>query len=305
MSSAHAQSITIQDVRIGQPGDRWLDGQQFQRLERVTLDGQFGYAVTYELAAHGSLKIFWPRAAIDFADESPRTRWLALNLRRGRLWYPKLITARSLPRVHRGILKLDAMYAADARGELAVFEGFSLIVALASARPPVSALPARPVARTISGRGSFGSPKPPPSGASGSSASKGASARSAAASTSTAIAKPVRASRRALGRALEKAGHTRPEGAAAHHIVAGNANLAGPARRTLQNFGIGINEATNGVFLPATRASANPSGAAVHSTLHTRAYYQQVNARLANVTSKAEVESALAGIRATLLRGGF
>lgn len=301
--AARAQSVTVEDVRLGQPGDRWLDTQQFQRLERVTLDGQFGYAVTYDIRGHGRVKIFWPRESINFTDKSPRARWLVLQLKRGRLWYPQIITGRSLPSVHRGILKLDEMYAADARSERAVFEGFSLIVALASARPPVRALPARPVS---SGRASVGSSKPTASVTGNSSASSGSRvARTAASTTSTTATKSVTASRRALGRALEKAGHTRHPGAAAHHIVAGNAKLAAPARKTLEKVGIGINEATNGVFLPATRTSANPGGAAVHSTLHTHEYYARVTDMLRSARTRAQAEHTLSEIRQILLSGGF
>ncbi len=72
----------------------------------------------------------------------------------------------------------------------------------------------------------------------------------------------------------------RPAGAATHHIVAGGAEAAAPARAVLQRFGIGINDAVNGVFLPASRAAPNAAGAAVHSTVHTRAYYQAVNEAL-------------------------
>ena len=68
-------------------------------------------------------------------------------------------------------------------------------------------------------------------------------------------------SSRALGTALEGAGIARPAESAAHHIVAGGAAAAAQARAVLQRFGIGINDAANGVFLPATRASANPLGA--------------------------------------------
>jgi RHS repeat-associated protein len=58
-------------------------------------------------------------------------------------------------------------------------------------------------------------------------------------------------SSRALGRALESSGIVRPADAAAHHIVAGSAQGAAAARAALQRLGIDINDAVNGVFLPA------------------------------------------------------
>jgi hypothetical protein len=62
-----------------------------------------------------------------------------------------------------------------------------------------------------------------------------------------------KSSRRALGRALEASGVARQPGYEAHHIVAGGFEDADPARQVLQKFGIGINEASNGVFLPADK----------------------------------------------------
>jgi hypothetical protein len=59
-------------------------------------------------------------------------------------------------------------------------------------------------------------------------------------------------SSRVLGRALEAAGHFRPPSSAAHHIVAGTAKIAADARAALRRFGIALDDAVNGVFLPAT-----------------------------------------------------
>jgi hypothetical protein len=115
----------------------------------------------------------------------------------------------------------------------------------------------------------------------------------------------VAPSSRSLGRALEAAGHVRPPGSAAHHIISGSAPEAAQARAVLQQFGIGIDEAVNGVFLPANRAASNPAGAAVHSTLHTNKYYQQVTRMLSAATTRAEAEAALNAIRQALLSGGL
>lgn len=97
----------------------------------------------------------------------------------------------------------------------------------------------------------------------------------------------------------------RPAGSAAHHIVAGGAKAAVPARAALQRFGIGVNDAANGVFLPASRAAPNAAGAAVHSTVHTRAYYQAVNNALGQATTRAEALEVLGALRQGLLGGGL
>ena len=90
-----------------------------------------------------------------------------------------------------------------------------------------------------------------------------------------------------------------------HHIVAGNARGAAESRKILQRFDIDINDATNGVFLPATRASPNPTGAAVHSTLHTKSYYKGVHELLKKARTRAEAENILQQIRQRLLAGGL
>ncbi len=108
-----------------------------------------------------------------------------------------------------------------------------------------------------------------------------------------------------LATALEAAGHARPVESAAHHIVSRYSKGAAEARQVLTKFGIGLDEAANGVFLPATKASVNPLNAAVHSTVHTKAYYQTVNKILTSTTSRQEALDALAYIQQKLLQGGL
>lgn len=108
-----------------------------------------------------------------------------------------------------------------------------------------------------------------------------------------------------LARVLESAGHIRPLESAAHHIVAQGSLRATQARRVLNRFGIDINNAVNGVFLPANLRSANAAGSAVHSTLHTRAYCAAVNAELAAARTRGQAEAALNSIRQALLNGKF
>jgi RHS repeat-associated protein len=115
----------------------------------------------------------------------------------------------------------------------------------------------------------------------------------------------VAASSRALGNALEEAGFVRGAGEAAHHIVAGAAPEAAAARAILSQFGVGINDAANGVFLPGNLAAENAAGAAVHSTIHTAAYYQAVNEALAGATTQSQVLDILAHIAESLQSGGF
>ncbi|MCA3718063.1 MAG: AHH domain-containing protein, partial [Brevundimonas sp.] len=100
---------------------------------------------------------------------------------------------------------------------------------------------------------------------------------------------------RALSAALTRAGIVRPANSAAHHIVAGNARGAAAARATLSRFGIGIDSAANGIFLPAGQ----------HAPLHTSAYYSAVNAALSGVASRAQAEAVLQGIGRALLTGSF
>lgn len=73
----------------------------------------------------------------------------------------------------------------------------------------------------------------------------------------------------------------------------------------IQDFGIGINDAVNGVFLPATRYAQNVFGAAVHSMIHTSAYYQAVNEALSAATTRQQAVDILTSIARGLRSGGF
>lgn len=108
--------------------------------------------------------------------------------------------------------------------------------------------------------------------------------------TETAIEVGVKASSRVLANALEASGQIRAAGTAAHHIVAGAAKKAAEARAVLTRFGVGINNAANGVFLRA----------GVHARIHTNAYYETVNGLLRQAASREEVLEVLAAIRNSL-----
>jgi len=108
-----------------------------------------------------------------------------------------------------------------------------------------------------------------------------------------------------LRRNLENAGVDRPTYAnAAHHIVAGGSKneAAVNSRNILQQYGIDINDAANGVFLPTDR---NVIGAIYHPSMHTKAYYKKVNDMLGYATSRQDVLDILNDISNQLLEGKF
>ena len=114
-----------------------------------------------------------------------------------------------------------------------------------------------------------------------------------------------RASPRALARALEVSGIQRPPGYAAHHIVAGNDQRAAPAREMLKKFGISINSAVNGVFLPADKATEIINGETIHASLHTQPYFDAVEDALRMATTREEAADALRRIGRALQSGNF
>jgi len=89
---------------------------------------------------------------------------------------------------------------------------------------------------------------------------------------------------------------------AAHHIVAGSSPKAAEARAILQKYGIDINDAANGVFLPMAKEVAE---GAYHPSLHTNKYYDEINSLLSDVTSKQEALDVLEYISEALQDGTF
>lgn len=98
---------------------------------------------------------------------------------------------------------------------------------------------------------------------------------------------------------------TRQAGQALHHIVGLADEEAELARRILKKFKVHIDEAYNGVYLPASTKSPNPMGSMVHSKLHTKEYYRKVNKFLGVAKSRQDVIERLERIRKTLLDGTF
>lgn len=113
-------------------------------------------------------------------------------------------------------------------------------------------------------------------------------------------------STRKLARNMAKAGIDRPAGTAAHHIVPAGLKKfrsAEKARAILSKFGIGVENAANGVYLPSRFDDAVK--AAYHGTLHSKRYFDEVLKRLQKARSKEEALVILNQIRKELLAGNF
>ena len=96
-------------------------------------------------------------------------------------------------------------------------------------------------------------------------------------------ARSVRHSR-TLARNIKKAsGAAKHTQADAHHIVAAADKRARRARGFLFRWGIGINDADNGVYLPKKWTSQVPGleDATAHEVIHTTAYHLAITAKLA------------------------
>ena len=92
----------------------------------------------------------------------------------------------------------------------------------------------------------------------------------------------------------------------AHHIVPsgdGRYAKATMCKDILTKFGIDINSASNGVFLPSQPGIQ--TAATYHGALHTASYYDKVYAVLSQANSADEVVGALGYIKTALLNGTF
>lgn len=97
----------------------------------------------------------------------------------------------------------------------------------------------------------------------------------------------------------------RQAGESLHHIVAHTEARADRARKILDKFKINVDEAWNGVFLPATLKSPNATGAAVHSVVHTTAYCDTVTTLLKAAKTRKDAIRILQEIRKALENGTF
>lgn len=87
---------------------------------------------------------------------------------------------------------------------------------------------------------------------------------------------------------------------AAHHIVAGDDPAAVASRAILRRFGLGVNGAANGVFLPT---EAGHGVAVIHRGSHKAAYHAWVFDHLKNAKSADEVEEILRILKKKLQSG--
>ncbi|WP_405763648.1 AHH domain-containing protein [Streptomyces sp. NBC_00045] len=107
-----------------------------------------------------------------------------------------------------------------------------------------------------------------------------------------------------LRNALNAAGDMEPATPhSPHHIVAGNSPKAAPARAQLDRFGIGVNDAENGVWLPRSSSSPNPNGLSVHSKVHTNDYYAYVNNLMSGARNRSEALDVIDHVRRQLQGG--
>lgn len=90
-------------------------------------------------------------------------------------------------------------------------------------------------------------------------------------------------------------------GTQAHHVVEGNAKAAQASREILTKFGIGINDAENGVLLRSDAASIYPG--ALHNTSHADKYSEYVYSKIKNVKSRDELVLRLTEVKKALVDG--
>jgi len=91
---------------------------------------------------------------------------------------------------------------------------------------------------------------------------------------------------RTLARNIRNAtGVAKHADADAHHVVAAADGRAQESRKIIFHWGIGINDADNGLYLPRTASSNVPGlgSATAHSGIHTTAYHFAIQARLFEV----------------------
>ncbi len=106
-----------------------------------------------------------------------------------------------------------------------------------------------------------------------------------------------------LRKNMVQAGYTEPGYPnAAHHIVAETSPKAATAQAILAGFGIDINSAENGVFLPTQEGV---SSADYHPSLHTDLYFQRVTADLSQASNRTQAIEILDSIRTRLMYGAY
>ena len=111
--------------------------------------------------------------------------------------------------------------------------------------------------------------------------------------------------RRTLARNVTKVEQApRPSASCAHHIVALADKEARRSRQRIFGWGIGINDADNGVFLPRDGAGLPGYPNAAHHTPHHRVrYHLQVWMRLQRASDEPGGRTQLSAMKADLLAG--
>ncbi|NDJ57436.1 hypothetical protein GWD52_10595 [Enterobacteriaceae bacterium 4M9] len=113
-----------------------------------------------------------------------------------------------------------------------------------------------------------------------------------------------------LRKNMEAAGKKTPDYKnSAHHIVMSNSKDSRMValREKMDELGVKINSADNGVYLPTSSKVKKNSGtsAIAHSRVHTDAYKQNVYDRLNDINNKSDFESELSKIADELKKGTF
>jgi hypothetical protein len=115
---------------------------------------------------------------------------------------------------------------------------------------------------------------------------------------------------RILARNIKNAtGESKHAEADAHHVVAAQDKRARHARGFLFRWGIGINDADNGLYLPKKWSSQVPGleDATAHEVIHTTAYHLAVTAKLAltRPSNQATGRVTLRDIKFDILNNDF
>lgn len=124
-------------------------------------------------------------------------------------------------------------------------------------------------------------------------AAAAAAVAAAARAATTPTGQRVVAQSAVLARNMMNSGVTRAANTHAHHIVAGASRFATASRAKLDELSIGINEAANGVFVPA----------ATHLRMHSKAMYQAVENAMKAASNREEGLEVLRDLADKIARG--
>jgi hypothetical protein len=115
----------------------------------------------------------------------------------------------------------------------------------------------------------------------------------------------------ALAESLEREGSPRPPNHEPHHVVPANDPRGARATEILEEAGIGVDDAQNGVWLPRTSAGASTPGgiqaeaATSHDSVHTTRYFTELTERLERAREADRVAEEMEFIRLELQLGRF